>query len=217
MSAETTRAVAALFKRVWGDATGRRGPSVAELQCTLALSRLETGLGRGWSGAMAGSNNFGAVQCTRHDLDVSPPAHYHCVAHKDHHADGTEYTTGFRHYNATAAHTAEENGALDFLRQLCAPIRARTGEVLARGGSLLELARAMRAEHYYEGSSEDPEAAAQGYAAGLERNLKEIAADLGQAPAVTATRGAAPTPSAGGALLAFAAAAALALLLNSDV
>lgn len=178
MSAARTRYVAALFRRVAPAPLSR-----SALQCLLAISAVE-GFGN-WDGDMAGANNFGGNQCTVAELNVGGRATFRCVPHVDHHADGTVYTTGFRYYLPGEGRTAEENGALDFQRSLSAPIRPRTGAVLARGGSLYELADAMHSEHYFEGDATGGKDPVLGYAGALEKRVIQIAGELGEPPAVS--------------------------------
>jgi hypothetical protein len=203
MSAARTRHVAELFRRVAPAPLSR-----AALQSLLAISAVE-GFGN-WDGDMGGSNNFGGNQCTAGELAAGGGATYRCVPHVDHHADGRVYTTGFRFYIAGQGRSAEENGALDFQRCLSAPIRPRTGAVLARGGSLYELADAMHREHYFEGDARGGKDPVLGYAKALETRVTQIAAELGEAPAVS-LHGSGGS-SAPWLLLAFAAAAAWLLL-----
>jgi hypothetical protein len=203
MSAARTRYVADLFRRVAAAPLSR-----AALQSLLAISMVE-GFGN-WDGDMAGSNNFGGNQCTVRELAAGGGATFHCVAHVDRHADGREYTTGFRYYHAAQGRTAEENGALDFQRCLSAPIRPRTGAVLAGGGSLFELADAMHREHYYEGDARGGKDPVLGYAKALETRVAQIAGELGEAPAVSLHGSG--SSAAPWALLLVAAAAAWLLL-----
>ena len=184
MSAERTRHLAELFGRVWPHAL-----SPAERQMVLAISAVE-GMGV-WDGEMAGSNNFGGEQCTTGELAGGGGATFRCVPHVDHHADGTEYTTGFRYYLDANGRTADENGAADFLRTLHAPIRPRTGAVLERGGSLHELADAMHRVHYFEGDATGGKDPVLGYAKALETRLRQVASELGEAPAVSLEAGSA--------------------------
>jgi hypothetical protein len=181
VSAETTRHAAELFRRVWTIGTGRTLRRASELQTALAISRHETGLGRGWSGEMSGSNNFGAVQYG------GPGATYVSVEHGDVHNDGSAYDTGFRYYVDANGRTAEENGAIDFLRQISAPRRPSVAKAIVSGASLLEVAKAMRQEPiYFEGVGANPEIA---YARKIERNLLDLARDLGERPAVSFSKG----------------------------
>jgi hypothetical protein len=182
VSAATTRHAAELFRRVWTAGTGRALRRASELQTALAISRHETGLGHGWGGEMAGSNNFGAVQYG------GPGSTYVSVEHGDTHNDGSSYTSGFRYYVDAAGRTAEENGAIDFLRQISAPRRPLVADAIASGASLLRVAEAMRQKPiYFEGVGANPEIS---YAKALERNLLDIARDIGERPAVSYSKGA---------------------------
>lgn len=178
MSAENTRHLAELFARVADHPLSR-----PERQELLAVSAVE-GAGN-WEGQMAGSNNFGGDQCTSGELAVGGGSTFRCVPHVDHHADGTEYTTGFRYYIDAGGRTAEENGAADFERTLEAPVRPRTGAVLRRGGSLYDLADAMHREHYFEGDARGGKDPVAGYAKALDARVRQIAPELGEAPAVS--------------------------------
>lgn len=179
MSVARTRHVAELFRRVWGAGTGRGAPGRAELQTVLAISRLETSLAVGWSGAMAGSNNFGAVQCGR-----GAGVTYQCVPHGDRHADGTAYTTGFRYYVDAQGRSAEENGAIDFLKQISAPARPLTARALVTNQGAQQVAAAMRRERYYEGDARGGKDPVVGYTDAIMRNATIVAQELGEPLAV---------------------------------
>lgn len=191
MSAGRTQQVANLLRRTAG-----RPLSNAELQSMLAIAAVE-GMGA-WTGDMAGSQNIGAEQCTVSELRAGGGPTFRCVPHQDRHADGRTYTTGFRYFIDAQGRTAAENGALDFHKVLHAPIRARTGDVLQRGGSLHELADAMHREHYYEGDATGGKDPVLGYAKALEKRVGQVAGEIGQAPAVSLYGGAwgasSPTP-----------------------
>jgi len=168
------------LRRLWREGTGRDRPTDRELAHVLAIAWLETGAGGWWTndparGDMTGSRNLGALQCTRHDLDEAPPPSYRCVAHPDHHADGTEYVTGFRYYLDTPEHTAAEWAAIDFLRFLSAPSHPLTGAALARDAGALELAEAMHREKYFEGDATDGKDPVRGYAVKLAERAAQAA------------------------------------------
>jgi hypothetical protein len=175
--------VAARLRKLWREGTGREGPTDRELAHVLAIAWLETGAGGWWAsdarGDMRESRNLGAIQCTRHDLAAAPPPHYRCVTHADHHADGTEYVTGFRYYLDTAEHTAAEWAAVDFLRFLSAPSHPLTGAALARGAGALELADAMHREKYFEGDATHGKDPVRGYALKIAERAAQAGRVLG--------------------------------------
>jgi hypothetical protein len=125
--------VAAALKGLLG-----REPTLAELQYGQAIAWLETNYGRGWKGAMVGSNNWGAVQCAKGSTQP-------CISYEDSYADGTKYTVSFRSY------ASAEEGAADMLRHVF-KLRPITAGVLHSGdGTTVRASYAMRRERYYEG------------------------------------------------------------------
>lgn len=103
------------------------------LHLALAVTRFETGWGSGWpddgTGAH-GSNNWGAVHATE------PPY----FAHKDKHADGSEYIALFKMY------PTPEAGFSDAAHIMLKP----NVEALAAAGDGQAAVEAMRANGYYE-------------------------------------------------------------------
>lgn len=135
--AEEARAV---MLDAWRAEHGRE-PSAAELLYSLGVAKLETSWGRGWKGAMVGSNNWGAVQCGK-GVDQST-----CIEYEDSHSDGTKYKVGFRSYPTPV------EGARDVVRHLTRH-RPLTWAVMRRpieSATINDFARAMREERYYGG------------------------------------------------------------------
>lgn len=123
------------FKNVMG-----RAPTPTELQYAQSVAWLESNYGRGWKGAMVGSNNWGAVQCAL--KSAGQPG---CILHKDSHPDGTVYQIGFKSYPSPVA------GAEDVVRHVFKH-RPRTAESLtAANPSAYRTSYAMRREKYYGG------------------------------------------------------------------
>jgi hypothetical protein len=109
-------------------------PSRAELQGWAAVALVETQYGSGWKGAMAGSNNWGAVQAK----PGQPSAPW-----QDQHPDGTVYSQPFRVYSTP------EEGAADLIRHLTA-LRPMTWAAM-RAGDWWQAGDAMRQESYFGG------------------------------------------------------------------
>lgn len=115
-----------------------RAPSLAEIQYGQAIGWHEGRYGRGWKGAMVGSNNWGAVQCAK-------GSSADCIPYQDSYADGTKYDVSFRRY-ATPV-----DGAKDMLRHVFIK-RPRTGQALAsEDATVFRASYGMRRERYYEG------------------------------------------------------------------
>lgn len=109
-------------------------PSRAELQGWAAVALVETQYGGGWKGAMAGSNNWGAVQAK----PGQPSAPW-----QDEHPDGTVYQQPFRVY------ASPEEGAADLIRHVTA-LRPMTWAAM-RAGDWWQAGDAMRQESYFGG------------------------------------------------------------------
>ena len=164
-----------LFRRMWPEALGW-APSKASLQVALGICGVE-GWGN-WSGEMADSNNFGGL----HSTDDGDGMTYVgvLVIEGDQHYGGTKYDVRFKYFIDGGGHTAEENGAIAFLRAV-ALRRTRDGArpVLAplRAGSAYDTAEAMHDTGYYEGFPPDP---VQTYADGIVRHATTAAEALGE-------------------------------------
>jgi hypothetical protein len=127
----------AVMVAAWQAEQGRE-PTTGELVYSLAVAKLESSWGKGWKGAMVGSNNWGAVQCG----GGSNPSQ--CVEYEDSHSDGTKYKVGFRKYASPV------DGARDVVRHLT-KLRPLTWAVMRDSGPISEFSRAMRVERYYGG------------------------------------------------------------------
>lgn len=111
-----------------------------ELSYCLAVAKLETGFGRGWKGAMVGSNNWGAVQCSASNQDGAG-----CIPYEDSYADGTKYKINFRSY-ATPV-----DGARDVIKHVMVH-RPTVAKVLASPDcTIYRASLAMRRTTYYGG------------------------------------------------------------------
>ena len=135
--------MAQAFKNVMG-----RDASPIELQYAQAVAWLETSYGNGWKGAMVGSNNWGAVQCSG-----AAQSGAGCIAYEDSYPDGTKYKVSFKSYPSPTA------GAEDVVRHVFVQ-RPKTGSVLSSSKpSAFRASYAMRREKYYGGFC--PQATAQ--------------------------------------------------------
>lgn len=127
--------MAQAFKNVMG-----REATPAELQYAQSVAWLETNYGRGWKGAMIGSNNWGAVQCPLKEAGSAT-----CALYQDSHSDGTKYQIGFKRYDSSV------KGAEDVVRHVFQK-RPRTASALASSApSAYRASYAMRREKYYGG------------------------------------------------------------------
>src|SRR6185369_5733093 len=124
---------AEIFRRVWP--TGAT-PTDAELQGALAVAWGETGLSSWALGGVHGHNNWGSVQCPCRGTDPcdgsghDPP--YTCFLASDSMdlSAATRYVQQFRQY------ATPDDGALDFLMQIQAPMRPKTAAALRTGNAL---------------------------------------------------------------------------------
>lgn len=155
-------------------------PSAAELQILGAISDLESSYGRGWSGPMTGSNNWGAITCgaSPDESGACPPG---CSPNKDSSPYSGEYVTCFRRW-ATPA-----EGAAGLIRLL-----AKWPEVweAIQAGDIDATSLRMRQRNYYLGTDPDPLKAAATHAGALDKRVGEIVDALGEPRA--AFRGGAP-------------------------
>jgi hypothetical protein len=167
-----------LFRRMWPEALGWT-PSAASLQVALGICGVE-GWGN-WSGEMANSNNFGGLQVPISMQPGGDGVTYVGAPHIDHHYDGTEYTTYFKFFVDGGGHTAEENGAIAFLRTVALrrTMEGAQPPVIAplRAGSAYDTAEAMHDTGYYEGFPPDP---VQTYADGIVKHATTAATALGE-------------------------------------
>jgi len=114
--------------------------SDTELTYCLAVAKLETSFGRGWKGAMVGSNNWGAVQCGSKAQGSSG-----CIPYEDSYADGTKYKVDFRSY-ATPV-----DGARDVIKHVMV-YRPSVAAILASPDcTIYRASLAMRRTTYYGG------------------------------------------------------------------
>lgn len=139
MSEQEIRNAADVMREAWGLVHGR-APNEGELLYSLLVAKHESSFGRGWKGAMQGSNNWGAVQCGQAAISQGAA----CISWQDTHPDGRTYDVGFRKYASPA------EGAADVVRNLTKQ-RPSVWEVMRAKGSLADFARAMRVERYYGG------------------------------------------------------------------
>lgn len=171
----TTAQAAPLFTAAWQRRFGRN-PTDAELESLLCVSRFDGSYGS-WpeDSAMWGSKNLGAIQCRRNGEDCSeanpgdtcaPLATWELV-----NGERVDQTECFRTY------ATWDDAADDFLREMTAPKRPKTGAALS-SGSFRILTAAMREEHYFTADAEK-------YAQALDGMDKEVSAALGRPRAVT--------------------------------
>ena len=136
-----------------------RNPTLNEAQIIQSIGEHETNWSTGW-GENNNSNNVGAVQ--------GEPG----FLHKDHHADGTEYTTYFRQYPTL------EDGAVDVVK-LVTTRRPTTWEAIKKG-DFVGTANAMRQKDPVSGAGGYFEANPTGYANALIKCATKIASDIGE-------------------------------------
>lgn len=139
MNPQEIQNAATVMREAWNLVHGR-APSEGELLYSLLVAKHETSFGRGWKGAMEGSNNWGAVQCGQAAIAQGAQ----CIAWEDTHPDGRKYQVGFRKYASPV------EGAADVVRNLTKQ-RPSVWEVMRTKGPLANFARAMRVERYYGG------------------------------------------------------------------
>lgn len=148
-------------------------PTPEELQIITAIGHLESQGGRGWSGAMVGSNNWGAVQAK-----CKPDEDGNCCPGSAPYGDSrptpegqVKYTWCYKTY-ATPA-----DGAADIIKTIY-----RWPNVVAgiRAGNLDEVSWQMRLNGYYEGFTTDKREAARTHAATLDCYVQKMAAALGE-------------------------------------
>jgi hypothetical protein len=180
------------FHRLWPEVMGDDNePGSAQLQLVAAQAWLESGvadpkLGSWWKGAMEGSGNLGAIQCTKNEPGAP---HYQCAAYTDQHPNGATYATRFRFYLDApgpdgSTRPAADWAMLDFLTQLSLARRPRTFAALMTG-DLQAYATALHTERYYEGFGATVEERIDGYAKAIASHLPTIADVLDQEVAVT--------------------------------
>lgn len=171
----TTATAAPLFVAGWRRKFGR-DPTNAELESLLCVSKFDGSYGS-WpeDSAMWGSKNLGAIQCRRNGADCSeanpgdscaPLLTWEWVG-----GERIDQTECFRTY------ATWDEAADDFIREMTAPKRPKTGAAL-RSGSFTTLTEAMREEHYFT-------APADKYAKALAGMEVEVARALGRPPSVT--------------------------------
>lgn len=137
-------------------------PDENALRILMAVALHETTYGAGWKGAGAGSFNMGAIHATKSwtgltfpGTDTSPTSTGGAVA----------YEQAFRAYpNAI-------EGWKDLVSMLMLKPATRSA---AESGDPMQMARAMRAAKYYEGSGKNEEERIRGYAQALADGLLEI-------------------------------------------
>jgi hypothetical protein len=130
-------------------------PSMPEnqRQYVLTVARGEGYYGKGWKGAGAGSNNWGAVQGTGSAGSFQ---------HGDTHADGSKYTTHFKAYRTP------EEGFLDMAKYVLKP---NVVAALNRG-HLRDAVYAQHDNHYFELAPEK-------YFAAVSANYAKITSAVG--------------------------------------
>lgn len=145
-------------------------PPLEMLQTLGAIADLESSYGRGWSGQMVGSNNWGAITCPGYNKETGtcPPG---CSPNKDSSPYSGEYVTCFRRYASPA------DGAAGLITLL-----SKWPEVIAaiESGNLDEVSWTMRQRNYYLGFKSDPREAAREHAGALEERTKQIAEAMGE-------------------------------------
>lgn len=145
-------------------------PTLEELQILGAIADLESNYGRGWSGPMQGSNNWGAITCPGYDPDTGTcPAG--CSPNKDSSPYSGEYVTCFRRWASPADGAA---GLISFIY--------KWPEVQAaiKSGNIDEVSWTMRQRSYFLGFKTDPREAARDHAGALDKRVGEIVSAMGE-------------------------------------
>ena len=157
-----------LLLQAWARELPDRPQTLAALQALQAVCRLESDYGRGWTGAMVGSRNWGAVQCrARQDAQGHcPPG---CAPATDSHGDGTNYGGCFKVY------ASDLEGCADVVRWFARRPAVLDAADTGNGGFF---STAMRAEKYYEGFGPDIRARIEHHDEAVVRNATAIAAAL---------------------------------------
>lgn len=153
--------------RAWPPELGR--PTLAARQAAQAISRHETVYATTWTGPLASSHNWGAVQCA---APKTARCGNDCAGGGDRRPDGSTYRACFRVY------PSDIDGARDFLRVLLVR-RPSVARVIGSGRADV-IARAMHATRYYEGIGHTVEERVAGYARAISRNVAELARSLGE-------------------------------------
>ncbi len=118
---------------------GREGTD-AEIQYATAIANIESSYGRGWKGAMVGSNNWGAVQCAANAQTAAG-----CIPYQDSFSTGQKYNIAFRSYPTPV------DGARDVIKHIFKK-RPRTAAALSEDAPcVFRASLAMRRESYYGG------------------------------------------------------------------
>lgn len=117
-----------------------RAATLAELQYLHAVFFIESSYARGWTGAMVGSHNFGAVGC--HNA-------CECIAFDDSHADGTKIHAHFCGY------ASDDAGAQDAIHEVLVRRPGVDVALRAKHPSTFAASLFMRLGHYYEGFCPD--------------------------------------------------------------
>lgn len=173
-------------------------PSPAELQILGAIADLESNYGRGWSGPMVGSNNWGAITCgaSPDESGACPPG---CSPNKDSSPYSGEYVTCFRRW------ATPEEGAAGLVKLLY-----KWPEVVEaiQAGDIDEVSWRMRQRSYFLGTDPDPRKAAATHAGALDRKVGEIVEALGEPRA--AFRGGPAAPGGGSNLASSSTASVIA-------
>lgn len=145
-------------------------PSLAELQILGAIADLESNYGRGWSGPMSGSNNWGAITCGKNpdESGQCPPG---CSPNKDSSPYSGEYVTCFRRW------ATPEEGAAGLVKLIY-----KWPEVVEaiQAGDIDETSWRMRQRSYYLGTDPDPRKAADKHASTVDARVEQIVEALGE-------------------------------------
>ncbi len=161
-----------LVDQAWRAVMGQNG-TVFQTRMVHAVAELETGFGRGWSGAGKGSNNMGAIQSGRVPCDPALSFQYTDTTPQ---ADGTSrpYSICFRKYPS----------ALEGLKDLVqVMVKNRPAvEAALKRKSELAVSAAMWITGYYEGFGPDEDDRILNHYLALLRNARKIALGLGEMP-----------------------------------
>lgn len=168
-SAEQIREKGAELDAAFETSIGRP-PTSWERQTILAQAWLETGMGEGWTGECAKSNNWGAIQSLK-------PS---CCSHVDHRKDGSAYTSFF------ACYETDFDAAVGLVHE--GYVRRKGTLDAARAGDLGTVATLLHDSSYYGGICKglDPKGeecrrkVIVDYALGLRSRAEQIAKAYGE-------------------------------------
>lgn len=160
-----------ILENAWQGVVGAP-PSLGALQIAGAVAELETNYGRGWKGPGAGSNNWGAIICTKQPIAGEAGCPAGCFPNLDSSPGKPAEMRCFR------AYATPEEGAAHLIKLITVN---RPGSLAAMSvGDIDAFSRDMHRTHYYEGTSLDPEVNIDRHASKVAAGVAAIAKALGE-------------------------------------